>query len=232
MAQAQASPQAQQQQRMQMIYQATVAAIRNYKNNPAAFTDAHLKAMKSAADAFGIPFEVPFSAGRAFAKGAYELGEGLTLGLLPNSWDPGAMNTGESIAGVAGGLLGLAAPIGIGLKGASMGMRGLRLASEAKVAGRTSKLLNFALRVGAREDIPAGVRAAVMTAAQTGERAATNILTSPAAKRIADFALRHPAYTKLAIGGPLFLASRRLFEEAPPQDQLMEPGMEDQQQPQ
>ena len=218
MAQAQ-GPQAQQQQQMQQIYQATVQAIKNYQANPAAFNEGHLKAMKKAADMFGIPFEVPFSAARAFKKGAYELGEGLTLGLLPNSLDPGAMNTGESIAGGVGGLLGLAAPAGLAFKG--IGFAG-------KVAARAAA--GESVTAGALTKYLATTPPAIRKYLEGGAAGVSKVLQSAFAKKFAKqataFAATHPTAFKAIVGGPLFLASKNLLQGAPDEEQLMEPSME------
>ena len=217
MPQQQQDPRAAQQAQMQSVYQATVDAIRNYRQNPKAFDESHLAAMKKAADMFGIPFEVPFSAARAFKKGAYELGEGLTLGLLPDSLDPGAMNTGESIAGMAGGLLGLATPIGLGFKGISVaGKLATRVArGESVTAGALTKYL-------------ASTPPAVRKYLEGGAAGVSKVMQSTAAKNFAkkamEFAAVHPTAFKAMIGGPIFLASRNMLGGSDQEE--VDPNME------
>lgn len=105
-----------QQNQAAQLFQATSRLVNQYYQNPSMFTDDETKQIYAAAKSLGIPFEAKFSGNRAVKKGLYELGEGLSFGLLPNSLDPGAMNTGEELAGMAGGLAGLVAPGYVGLK--------------------------------------------------------------------------------------------------------------------
>ena len=225
----QPNPQAQQQAQMESVYQATVQAIRNYQRNPAAFTDQHLNAMKKAADMFGIPFEVRFSGKRAFKKGAYELGEGLTLGLLPDSWDPGAMNAGESVAGAAGGLLGLATPAGLAFKGASAGIKLARGIQAGTAAQRQSTLLKCATRILENDSLPVKARAKAADMLMGGEKLASKMLKSPRMKSVAEFALKHPNYARAAIGGPIFLATQNMLAGGPDEEEVIEPDMMQQQ---
>lgn len=119
---------------MARMYQQVASAVNQYHGNPAMFTEAQVKQLKAAADSMGIAMSVSFSPGRAFKKGLYELGEGLTFGLLPNRWDPGALNTGEDIAGGIGGLLGLAMPVGAGVWAGGKALQG---AQRLAVRGST-----------------------------------------------------------------------------------------------
>jgi hypothetical protein len=127
------------QDQMQRIYQATQTAVSQYYKNPAMFTDEEVSQIKKAADSLGISFSPNFSGKRALKNAAYELGEGLTFGLLPNSFKPTTLNPLEDLAGTAGGLLGLAAPIGVGMKAGKMAMRGAEKLAAGKGIGIAAK---------------------------------------------------------------------------------------------
>ena len=221
MAQAQQDPQARQQEQMQMLYEKTRRTIALYQQSPEVFSPDQLKTLKKAADAFGIPFEVPFNTGRAIKKGLYELGEGLTLGLLPNSMDPGAMNAGETIAGGVGGILGLAAPVGLGIKGAGF---------AAKLVGRAAR--GQSLTAGALTRYLATTPPAVRKYLEGGAAAASKVAQSSAVRKLSrqamTLAATHPTAFKLAFGGPIFLATKNMFGGTEDEG-VMEPGLEPQQ---
>lgn len=128
-----------QQDQMQKIYQATQSAIAQYYKNPDMFRDEEIAEIKKAADSLGMSFSPNFSGKRALKNAAYELGEGLTFGLLPNSFKPASLNPLEDLAGTAGGLLGLAAPIGLGAKAGKMAVKGATALSKGEGIGIAAK---------------------------------------------------------------------------------------------
>jgi len=86
---------------------------------------------------------MPF--GRALGKGAYEFADTALLGILPESWDPGARTSGEEFAGDIGGLLGMVGPAAVGYgvgRGVSKAAKAYRMGENVfppSVAGPAGK---------------------------------------------------------------------------------------------
>lgn len=137
------------QEDLQRMYKQVTEAINMYYSYPDSFSSDQLKRLKGAADSLGIGFSPNFSTGRAVKKGLYELGEGLTLGLLPNSWDPGALNDAEALAGSVGGLLGLATPVGVAAKAGGGALRIAKNLASGRGLGFMTSEAAAASRAGA-----------------------------------------------------------------------------------
>ena len=198
-----------QERDMARMYQQVSAAVNQYHGNPGVFTEAQVKQLKSAADAMGIAMSVGFSPGRAFKKGLYELGEGLTFGALPNRWDPGAMNTGEDIAGGVGGLLGLAMPVGGGLALGSKAMRGAaRIAGGGKFIPAGGRLLKTIAGIKNQK-----LRKQMINAVL----AANRVAKAPAATRALSYMANSPRLMRYG-GAGLGLLNRDILGESNPED--------------
>jgi len=132
--------------------------IRQYKINPDAFDSEEVMQIKQYADMAGIPFSIPFSTGRAIGRAVGEFADTLALGMLPDSWTPKALNSGEEAAGQIGSLLSLFVP---GIGGAAIGAKAAKgvathilpklLANAGKeiaATGKVGQALNKVSKIG------------------------------------------------------------------------------------
>ena len=198
-----------QEREMARMYQQVSAAVNQYHGNPGMFTNDQVKQLKSAADTLGIAMSVSFSPQRAIQKGLYELGEGLTFGALPNRWDPGAMNTGEDIAGGVGGLLGLAMPVGGGLALGSKTMRSAaRIAQGGKAIPAGGNVLKIIAGIKSQKARRAALRAVI---------AANSAMKSGAVVRTLGYMGTSPRLMRYG-GAGLGLMNRDILGESNPED--------------
>lgn len=111
-------------------YRKAVELVGRYNKNPQLFNKSQGESIAQIAYMYDLPFEAE---SKGMQKLLYNAGEGLTLGMLPNSWEPreigedyGFESMSGKIGGGVGNLLGLAGGVatGTGLLGA--GARGLK----------------------------------------------------------------------------------------------------------
>ena len=125
------------------VRQRIAQAVMAYKVNPDRFSDEQVKQLKVLADQAGIPMEIPFSFGRAAGNLLFEAADTALLGLLPNSWKPPALTSGERIAGVLGDIASFAVPFAIGGKIAKAGLGLVEdLAGGSTITGMASDWLS------------------------------------------------------------------------------------------
>jgi hypothetical protein len=130
--------------------------INQYHQNPDAFSEDQAERLALMAFTMNIPFRPET---KKLSKFVFELANTATLGLTPNSWRPRRVaehlygeTQGEKIAGGLGTLMGLAIPIGGGIKA----FNALRAAG---IADKSSALLAKGWIVGKQGAKDAGARA-------------------------------------------------------------------------
>jgi hypothetical protein len=199
----------QQQMEMQRAHQMVMSGIQMYEQNPNAFNATQVRSLVEGAQSLGIDWSPSFSVQRAFKKGLYELGEGLSFGLVPNSWDPGAYNAGEEIAGGIGGLLGLAAPIGVGAKAVGLA-RG-----AATAVGKGLPKGMFARKVYGMMKGPQAFKVpkTSMRYAMRGANSLQKVLNSPGAVKAAQHLANSKWGLRFGAGFPAFAMSNRFFDD-------------------
>ena len=130
--------------------------INRYHQNPKAFSEDQAERLALMAFTMNIPFRPET---KKLGKFVFELANTATLGLTPNSWRPRRVaehlygeTEGENIAAGLGTLMGLAVPLGGGIK-AFNALRG------AGIADKSSALLAKGWVVGKQGVKDAGTRA-------------------------------------------------------------------------
>lgn len=192
------------ERQMQKVQEMVLTGIQMYEQNPGMFSTDQVKELVAGAEALGLSWRPNFDAGRAVRKGLYEMGEGLTLGLLPNSWDPGAYTAGEQIAGGVGGLLGLAAPLGIAGKAVS----GVRAGASAVGRGLSKgSIVNPVVRA-LKSRTSRGIAATAGRTARTLE----NALRTTRAKALAGRLAGSKWGIRAGVGLPTFAITNRMFD--------------------
>lgn len=190
---------------MQRAHETVLRGIQMYEQNPDMFSTEQIRSLMEGAQALGISWSPQFSGSRALKKGIYELGEGLTFGLLPNSLDPGAFTPGEQIAGGIGGILGLVGP-GLLAGGAVKYSRaGLNAIGKGLEKGAVIKPVASALR--------GRVPAAFTKMGIRGARGLETALRSPKLQQMALRAAASKWGLRAAVGLPTFAMTNRMFDD-------------------
>tara|TARA_R100000655_G_scaffold15723_3_gene34713 strand:+ start:2343 stop:2972 length:630 start_codon:yes stop_codon:yes gene_type:complete len=133
-------------------YRKAVELVSRYNKNPQLFDKNQGESIAQIAYMYDLPFKAE---SKGMQKLLYNMGEGLTLGMLPNSWEPREIGEDygfESLSGKIGSgvgdLLGLATGFGTGTALFGVGARGLKavggLGGVASGAGNVASKVSSA----------------------------------------------------------------------------------------
>tara|TARA_R100000664_G_C2743791_1_gene131916 strand:- start:594 stop:1190 length:597 start_codon:yes stop_codon:yes gene_type:complete len=117
-------------------YRKAVELVNKYNKNPELYNKDQGEAIAQIAYMYDLPFEAK---SKGMKKLLYNMGEGLTLGMLPNSWEPREIGEDygfESLSGKIGGgvgdLLGLVGGVGAGAGLLGAGVKGYKAMGGTK----------------------------------------------------------------------------------------------------